>query len=737
MESHEQKVNILLVDDNPGNLLALEAILEAPDRNLVKVASGSEALRYLLDQDAAVILLDVHMPTIDGIQTAELIRGRDRSRNVPIIFLTANDNAGSSYISKAYSLGAVDFFIKPLDPVAVRSKVAVFVELFKKTLQVEQQAELLRRKNIQIENANLQRLGKLVELGQRLAEVSDPARLLQTFCHAARDIVGARYAAVGIPDSRQRELHYFCTSGCELNHSPDNTLSPDDRQTLINELKELCSVHFPDPDERIPVTSQLTYRQPFKSLLRTPILFPKQSGGWLLLVDKMDEEEFTEADEQQALTLASQVAAAFENARLYMEAERHALDLEQEMAERRLAEEEKARLLRSEQAARAEAEAANRLKDEFLATLSHELRTPLNALLGWIYMLRSGALSADQTAHALETAERNARAQNKLIEDLLDVSRIMTGKLQLEVCHVDLLAVIRAAVEVVRPLAEGKAVELRVDLDPAATPVQGDRNRLQQVVWNLLSNAIKFTPAGGHVLIRFRNRETAAEIIVEDTGQGISLEFLPHVFERFRQASSGTTRKHGGLGLGLAIVRELVELHGGTVQAQSGGIGCGSTFVVRLPRLESHNNSLPVGLISMNEDVPLSSDLLPTLEGVSVLVVDDESGARELIAALLSQYGVQVRAVPSAAAGLAALDGGHFDVILSDIEMPEEDGFAFVRQLMSRKYSPPAAALTAYARADDRNRALMAGFRAHLTKPVEPAELLAVVATLSGRISRS
>ena len=737
MQVQEQQINILLVDDNPGNLLALEAVLGAPDRNLVKVASGAEALRYLLDQDAAVILLDVHMPTIDGLQTAELIRGRNRSRNVPIIFLTANDSAGSSYISKAYSLGAVDFFIKPFDPVALKSKVAVFVELFKKTLQVEQQAELLRRKNIQIETANLRRLSKLVELGQRLAEVSDPARLLQTFCHAARDILGARYAAVGIRDSERRELHYFFTSGCEFIYSPDDSFSQDDRQALINELKELCSAHFSEVDKGAPATPRASHRRPFKSLLRTPISFPKQGGGWLLLAEKIDEEEFSEADEQQAVTLASQVASAYENARLYVQAERHALELEQEMAERRLAEEEKARLLRSEQAARAEAEAANRLKDEFLATVSHELRTPLNALLGWIYMLRSGALSADQTAHALETAERNARAQNKLIEDLLDVSRIMTGKLQLEIAPVDILAVIRAAVEIVGPLAKAKGIEFRVDLESAAAPVQGDRNRLQQVVWNLLSNAIKFTPSGGHALIRFRNLETAAEIIVEDTGQGISLEFLPYVFERFRQASSGSTRKHGGLGLGLAIVRQLVELHGGTVQAHSDGIGRGSTFIVRLPRLETQNNSLPVGLTPMNEDVPLFWDVLPTLEGVSVLVIDDEAGARELIAAMLSQHGAVVSTVSSAAAGLAALDRGHFDVILSDIEMPEEDGFAFIRQLIARKLSPPAAALTAYARADDRNRALRAGFRAHLTKPVEPNELLTVVADLSGRISKS
>jgi signal transduction histidine kinase/ActR/RegA family two-component response regulator len=393
-------------------------------------------------------------------------------------------------------------------------------------------------------------------------------------------------------------------------------------------------------------------------------------------------------------------------------------------------------LLASERDARRAAEHANRLKDEFLSTVSHELRTPLTSINGWALMLQAGRLDAAQSARALETIVRSARSQNQLIGDLLDVSRIIAGKMRLDIASINLGSVIEAAVETVRPAAEAKGIRLSSLGDPAAETIPGDAERLQQVVWNLLSNAVKFAPKGGRVEVRLERADSQVEIIVSDDGQGIKPEFLPYVFERFRQEDSGTDRQQGGLGLGLAIVRHIVELHGGTVRAASDGLGKGATFTVALPIARSRAAS-PDELRDYAAVGRLAPQNPPTLAGVRALFVDDEADARELITMMLVEGGAEVRTAVTAAEALAACDEWRPDILISDIGMPGEDGYTLMKELRARESERgghiPAIALTAFARREDRRRALSAGFESYVPKPVEPAELLAAVASLTNR----
>lgn len=381
-----------------------------------------------------------------------------------------------------------------------------------------------------------------------------------------------------------------------------------------------------------------------------------------------------------------------------------------------------------------ELEQANRLKDEFLAVLSHELRSPLNPILGWATLLQSRPCDAATTKRALQTIERNAMLQTRLIEDLLDISRIMQGKLMLKIEPVNLVSTIEAAMETMRLAASAKSIVVEFTCDSAVGEVAGDPNRLQQIIWNLLSNAIKFTPAGGQVSISLTHQGTEAKIQVQDTGIGIRAEFLPHVFEYFRQADASSTRAYGGLGLGLAIVRHLVEQHGGRVRAESPGEGQGATFTVMLPLIQ------PEGAIKQelhsSSSLMLERSSLP-LEGLQVLVIDDETDTREFVAFVLEDSGAVVKAVSSASDALEALQDSKPDVLVSDIGMPEEDGYSllstirFIHPIFGRQMK--AIALTAYAREEDRQQALKAGFQVHITKPIDPTNLIAAVASLSGR----
>ncbi|HYP26450.1 MAG TPA: MASE1 domain-containing protein [Blastocatellia bacterium] len=450
-------------------------------------------------------------------------------------------------------------------------------------------------------------------------------------------------------------------------------------------------------------------------------------------------EVITIGDEQYILVATNDITERkqAEEEREQLLAREKAARIEAEQAQKLSVE-----LLHREQTARADAEVANRAKDQFLATISHELRTPLNAILGWAGLLRTGKLDEAGSAQGLEAVMRNAKAQAQLINDILDVSRIVTGKLRIEVCPVDLSEVVQAAVDVIRPAANAKEISLDVELNQKADPISGDPDRLQQIMWNLLSNAVKFTPKGGQVRVQLERLNSHVEISVSDTGIGISADFLPYVFERFRQADSSYTRSHSGLGLGLAIVRNLVELHGGTVEAFSDGEDRGATFKVKLPLIAPQDSEhfptdvMESGVEKTNALANASFDRPPTLEGIRLLVVDDDSDARHLLSVMLSQCGAKVTAVATAAAALDSLERLRPDLMISDIEMPKEDGYGLINEVRSSLNESiartPALALSAHARAEDRLRALSTGYDAHVAKPVEPAELVTVIVRLIG-----
>lgn len=417
------------------------------------------------------------------------------------------------------------------------------------------------------------------------------------------------------------------------------------------------------------------------------------------------------------------------------------ISVSREITERREAEKEKEKLLASEKQARREAETANRMRDEFLATVSHELRNPLNAMLGWARLLQKNQLDRENSQKAIETIVRNAESQNRLIEDLLDVSRIIAGKLRLDVSMINPAEFVESAIDTVKPAAEAKDIKIKTFIGKDLNNISGDSNRLQQVVWNLLSNAIKFTPKHGEVRITVDSIESLIEIKVEDNGLGISRDFLPHVFDRFRQADASTVRKFGGLGLGLAIVRHITEMHGGTVEVFSEGEGKGTTFTVKLP----------IAAISIQADQVESTDQVEAsafikepsinLKGLYILTVDDEADTCKLLEQVLTHYGAHVKTALSASVAMNEFLKQTPDILISDIGMPEEDGYSLIQKIRALPHENgkqmPAIALTAFARPQDRMKALAAGFQTHVSKPVEPDELATVIASLTGRLTAS
>jgi signal transduction histidine kinase len=408
----------------------------------------------------------------------------------------------------------------------------------------------------------------------------------------------------------------------------------------------------------------------------------------------------------------------------------HVQELSRYISELQRSEEARGHLLLRAERARAEAEAANRIKDEFLATLSHELRTPLTSLLGWSSVLREAKRDEKVLAQGLDAIDRNARVQAQLIDDLLDVSRIVSGKLNLDVRPLDITSVARAAINVVQPAADAKGITLDYYAEPGLGAISADSARVHQIIWNLLSNAVKFTPHGGKISLRVDQNGSDARVTVKDTGQGIDSEFLPRVFDRFRQADSSTTRSFGGLGLGLAIVRHLVELHGGTVSAQSDGVGKGAMFSATFPLLA--DRTAPVAQV---QEISAADGY--SLDGLRVLLVDDEPEARQIISTVITRTGAEVKTCNSAHEALAKLSEWKPDVILSDIAMPEQDGYSFIKQVRSlprdKGGDTPAAALTAYARDIDRRQALAAGYQMHIAKPIGASQLVTMIARLAGR----
>jgi PAS domain S-box-containing protein len=404
----------------------------------------------------------------------------------------------------------------------------------------------------------------------------------------------------------------------------------------------------------------------------------------------------------------------------------------QDITARKRIEQERQQLLAREQSLRTQAEAAGRIKDEFLATVSHELRTPLNAILGWATMLNTDNIEASIARRGIESIERNARAQAQLIEDLLDVSRIISGKVRLDIKPISLSHIIEEALDAVRPAAEAKSIRLNVNIDAAAEHLRADPARLQQVIWNLLSNSIKFS-SGGEVTVTVRHTASNAEISVSDTGEGINPKFLPYVFDRFQQADSSVTRKHGGLGLGLAITRHLVEMHGGTIAAHSEGEGRGATFTVKLP-VPADYDETPLPRDGDGYSTRPESNEFPNLQGIRILAVDDSGDTRELLSAVLEGCGAAVTTASSVREALDIFAGWKADVLVCDIGMPEEDGYAFIRAIRElgsdRGGETPAIALTGYVRVEDRARALQAGYQMFVPKPIEAAELCGIIASL-------
>lgn len=569
-------------------------------------------------------------------------------------------------------------------------------------------------------------------VGQTLSAELDLHRVVQEVTDAATELTGAHFGSFfyNVLDEQGGSYMLYTLSGVPREafaHFPmpraTDLFGPTFRGEGVVRIHDVKldprygqnSPYYGMPEGHLPVTSYLA----------VPVM--SRSGEVLggLFFGDPDPGVFTERDERIVVGLAAQAAIAMDNARLFELVGR-------ERAQAEAVALENARLYE-------EAKEANRLKDEFLATVSHELRTPLTATIGWSALLRSNKLDASNHATALETIERNARSQSQLIEDLMDVSRIITGKLRLDVQTVELTPILETAIASVRPAAEAKGIRLHSVLDPLAGPVSGDPTRLQQVVWNLLSNAVKFTPKGGRVEMRLERIDSHVEIVVSDTGMGIPQEFLPFVFDRFRQADGTSTRTFGGLGLGLAIVRHLIELHGGTVRVESLGKGKGATFTVSLPiriltrELSDEERRHP----SAESGQPIECP--PELDGLRVLIIDDESDARNMLTIMLEQCGVEVTAVGSVQEAIQALEHVKPDVIVSDIGMPDEDGYSLmrkVRALNRERGGDIPAALTAYAGAEDRKRALLAGFQVHIPKPVDPAELVAVVASLAGRTGR-
>ncbi len=567
-------------------------------------------------------------------------------------------------------------------------------------------------------------LATVNELGQIVSAELDLHRMVQAVTDAATELTGARFGSFFYNVLNEEGASYmlYTLSGVPREafaHFPmpraTDLFGPTFRGegvVLIRDVKQdprygKNSPYYGMPEGHLPVVSYLA----------VPVV--SRSGEVLggLFFGAPEAGVFTERHARIVAGLAAQAAVAMDNARLY------------EAAQRARAEAE--RLYR-------EAQESSRLKDEFLATISHELRTPLTAILGWAHMLRTGQFDSESAMKAFETVERNARAQAQLIDDLLDVSRIVTGKLRIDVRPVDPNSFIEAAVESVRPAAEAKGVRLQKVLDTGAVSVSGDPVRLQQIVWNLLANAIKFTPRGGRVQVRLERVNSHVEVAVSDTGSGIPADFLPHVFDRFRQADQKTTRQHGGMGLGLAIVRHLVELHGGTVRAESPGEGHGATFTVLLPVAPVyHADEESVRVHPAARNTLPAFELFDRLDGLKILVVDDEPDTREMLKAGLGQCGAEVAVAASAAEALESIGESAPDLLISDIGMPDEDGYELMRRIRRLPAEAggrvPAIALTAYARTEDRMHALRAGYQMHVPKPVELAELAAVAASLVRR----
>jgi len=750
--SSTAQANVLLVDDRPEHLLAMESVLTELGQNLVRATSAREALRYLLLNDVALIILDVQMPGVNGFELAELIRERERTQDTPIFFVSAT-SVNEQYMFKGYSLGAVDYLTKPIVPEILLSKVRFFTRLYLQTQEIKRQSEMLEEANYKLDNLNIE-LEKRVRLRTEQLEATN--RELENEV-AVRKVSEARLAAEhavtqALAASRSLEqaapaiVHAFCE------HMAAEVCSLWELDAGGTHLS--CS-YIECGDSYIPGMSHFIDESRRHKLVKGSGL---PGEVWLQnrpvwLVDPIDPKKYPRARFAATAGMRSMVAFPIKiGPDFYGTIEfitRSRFEYDEQMKnmleaigseigqfiQKKRAERDRENLLLREKKLREQAEIASRLKDEFLATVSHELRTPLNSILGWSQLILRETVDPDEQRMALETIHRNAKSQAQLIDDLLDTSRLITGNLLLNLGPTKVAPVIQAAIDVVRPSADAKQVSINTDLDPAIDTITCDPQRLQQMVWNLLTNAVKFTPPDGRIDVSLKRSGAGVIITVKDNGSGISPDFLPYVFDRFRQQDSSSTRKHEGLGLGLAIVRHLAELHGGEASVESEGKGKGATFTLTLPW--NSETAPDVGAAGGDGHEPFGELTASTLNGVRVLIVDDDADACAMLKYALGVFGAQVDTSSSVAEAFDVISASPPDVLLTDINMPGEDGYSLIRKLRGlgaeNGGNIPAIALTAMARPEDSERALSAGFQMHISKPVEIEELSIAIAELADR----
>ncbi len=744
------QANVLLVDDKPENLLAMETVLADLGHNLISVTSAREALRFLLIEDVALILLDVQMPGLTGFELAELIRERERTQHTPIIFVSAT-SVNEQYIFKGYSLGAVDYLTKPIEPEILKSKVRFFSRLFLQNYEIKRQAAMLEQANVRLDILNTDLEDRV---SQRTGQLESANRELENEI-AVRKVSEARLATEhavtrALADADDLKSAVPMILGAFREHMKANICTLWELDGAGTQLR--CS-HIERSDDQNGLTAFINETKAARLGLGSGLpgqVWLKDEPIWLQIAAAGNE--YPRLKYAAAVGLISSVAFPVKIGREFygviefftnrsLRADQPLLNMLEaigseigQFIQRKRVEVDRENLLQREKTLREQAELASRLKDEFLATVSHELRTPLNSILGWGQIMNSGGLTPEEQTTALETIYRNAKSQAQLIDDLLDTSRLIAGNLALNLGPTEIIPAIQAAIDVVRPAAEAKRISITTDFASDVDTITCDSQRLQQMVWNLLMNAVKFTPNDGRIDVRFEHVNDDVRIVVRDTGRGISPEFLPFVFDRFRQADSSSTRSHEGLGLGLAIVRHLSEMHGGQASVESEGVGKGSTFTLTLPLILSaspHTSEQPAAA-EVRAETPR-----PELDGVQILIVDDDDDACNMLTFALNMLGAEVKTSSSVSEAFAAIDVQTPDVLLADINMPGEDGYSLINRLRRLDQADlaniPAIALTAMARPEDAERVLSAGFQLHIPKPIEIDELTGAIAELLNR----